>query len=50
MGILQPRILYHDQERDEEYRVHVDRIREERVEYLNSFPGLDPEIVNALGG
>jgi phosphoenolpyruvate carboxykinase (ATP) len=50
MGILQPRILYSDQERDEEYRVHVDRIREERVEYLNSFAGLDPEIVNALGG
>jgi phosphoenolpyruvate carboxykinase (ATP) len=50
IGILQPRILYNDQGRDAEYRVHVDRIREERVEYLNSFAGLAPEIVNALGG
>jgi len=50
MGILQPRTLYNDQARDEEYRNHVDRIRKERVEFLNSFVGLDQEIVNALGG
>jgi len=49
LGILQPRMLYQAQGRSEEYRVHVARISQERVEFLNSFPGLDEEITQALG-
>ena len=49
LGILQPRMLYQAQGRSEEYRVHVERIRRERIEFLNSFPGLDEEITQALG-
>ncbi|MDE0959782.1 MAG: phosphoenolpyruvate carboxykinase [Planctomycetota bacterium] len=49
IGILQPRLLYQAQQRTEEYLGHVERIREERIEFLNSFPGLDEEITQALG-
>ena len=49
-GILQPRFLYHDQGRGEEYMSHVERIRKERIDYVNSFPGLDNEIIAALKG
>ena len=47
-GILQPRFLYHEQGRGDEYTAHVERIRKERLEYLQSFPGLEYEIIAAL--
>jgi phosphoenolpyruvate carboxykinase (ATP) len=49
-GILQPRFLYHEQGRGEEYMAHIERIRQERIDYMNSFPGLDNEIIAALKG
>lgn len=48
IGILQPRVLYSEQGRGEEYGDHVSRIQKERVDYMNSFPGLDEEIISAL--
>ena len=48
IGILQPRVLYAEQGRGDEYGDHVSRIQKERVEYMNSFPGLDEEIISAL--
>jgi phosphoenolpyruvate carboxykinase (ATP) len=50
LGVLQPRVLYHDQDRAEEYASHVSRIQEERDAYMNSFPGLDQEIISVLSG
>ena len=48
IGILQPRVLYAEQGRGDEYGDHVSRIQKERVEYMNSFLGLDEEIISAL--
>ena len=48
IGILQPRVLYAEQDRGDEHGDHVSRIQKERVEYMNSFPGLDEEIISAL--
>jgi len=50
IGILQPRQLYAEQGRGEEYAQHVERIRAERREYLESYPGLKEEIFLGLGG
>lgn len=47
-GILQPRFLYHEQGRGDEYTAHVGRIRQERLDYIRSFPGLENEIIVAL--
>lgn len=47
-GILEPRFLYHEQGRGDEYMAHVERIRRERLDYMNSFPGLENEIIAAL--
>ncbi len=47
-GILQPRFLYHEQGRGDEYTAHVERIRKERLDYMQSFPGLENEIIAAL--
>ena len=47
--LLQPRRLYEAQGRQEEYAQIVERIRRDRVEYLESWPGLDPRIIAALG-
>ena len=47
-GILEPRFLYHEQGRGDEYMAHVERIRQERLDYMNSFPGLENEIIAAL--
>ncbi len=49
-GILQPRRLYEEQGRKDEYDKHVARIRAERREYLESYPGLREEIFLGLGG
>jgi phosphoenolpyruvate carboxykinase (ATP) len=46
--ILQPRRLYERQGRADEYRGIVDRLKAERRVYLQRFPGLRPEIVNAV--
>ena len=47
-GLLQPRTLYAAQERLEAYAAQVQRLREERAEYLKQWPGLNPEIVSAI--
>ena len=46
--ILQPRKLYERQGRTDEYRALVERLKKDRREYLATFPGLRPEIVNAV--
>jgi phosphoenolpyruvate carboxykinase (ATP) len=46
--ILQPRKLYERQGRGEEYAGIVQRLKEERRQYLTRFPGLRPEIVRAV--
>jgi phosphoenolpyruvate carboxykinase (ATP) len=47
--ILQPRLLYARQGRQQEYDALVARIKKERREYLNSFAGLDEAIVKSIG-
>jgi phosphoenolpyruvate carboxykinase (ATP) len=46
--ILQPRRLYSEQGRDDEYRALVERFKAERVEFLQKFPSLSAEIVSAV--
>ena len=46
--ILQPRRLYSEQGRDDEYRALVERFKAERVEFLQKFPSLSEEIVAAV--
>jgi phosphoenolpyruvate carboxykinase (ATP) len=46
--ILQPRLLYHRQGREDEYAAIVQRLKQERRQYLGKFPGLRPEIVRAI--
>jgi phosphoenolpyruvate carboxykinase (ATP) len=46
--LLRPYKLYERQGRLDEYAQIVARLKEERSEYLNSFPGLDPSIVTAI--
>jgi phosphoenolpyruvate carboxykinase (ATP) len=47
--ILQPRMLYERQGRKAEYAAAVARIKQERRDYLASFPGLDSSIVKSIG-
>src|SRR2546421_8259989 len=47
-AILRPRELYESQGRADEYRKIVDRLKAERVEYLQKFPALSDEIVGAV--
>jgi phosphoenolpyruvate carboxykinase (ATP) len=47
--ILQPRKLYEEQGRGEEYRSLVERFKGERAEFLGGFPSLSDEIVAAVG-
>jgi phosphoenolpyruvate carboxykinase (ATP) len=47
--LLQPRRLYERQGRTAEYAELVERFKAERVEFLESFPGLEKEIVKAVG-
>ena len=49
IGILQPRRLYREQARQAEYEKYVERIRAERREYLEKFPGLREEVFLGLG-
>jgi phosphoenolpyruvate carboxykinase (ATP) len=45
---LQPRLLYERAGRAEEYRSIVERLKRERIEFLERYPGLAPEIVDAI--
>jgi phosphoenolpyruvate carboxykinase (ATP) len=47
--LLQPRRLYERQGRMQEHRDLVERFKRERVEFLEGFPGLEQEIVKAVG-
>jgi phosphoenolpyruvate carboxykinase (ATP) len=49
MDILQPRRLYERQGRTQEYRQIVDRLGDERREYMKKWEGLNPEIAQAVG-
>ncbi len=46
--ILQPRRLYEQQGRADEYAALVERFKAERVEFLQKFPSLSDEIVAAV--
>jgi phosphoenolpyruvate carboxykinase (ATP) len=46
--ILQPRRLYEEQDRGEEYRSLVERFKAERAEFLRGFSSLSDEIVAAV--
>src|SRR5215210_4574534 len=48
LEILQPRRLYEEQGRGEEYRALVERFKAERAEFLRGFPSLSDEIVAAV--
>ena len=47
--LLQPRLLYEGQGRSKEYEDFVDRFKSERIEFLEGFAGLEPEIIKAVG-
>jgi phosphoenolpyruvate carboxykinase (ATP) len=47
--ILQPRKLYERQGRIDEYQQIVERLKNERREYMAKWEGLNPEIVQAVG-
>ena len=47
--LLRPRVLYEAQGRMDEYRTHVERLKEERRAYLAKWPGLDARIAEAIG-
>ena len=46
--ILRPHKLYERQDRLDEYADIVEKLQEERREYLRSYPGLDESIVNSI--
>jgi phosphoenolpyruvate carboxykinase (ATP) len=47
--ILQPKKLYQRQGRGDEYDTIVERLKNERRDYMKKWEGLDPEIVAAVG-
>jgi len=47
--LLQPRRMYEAQGRLDEYDGLVERFKGERVEFLEGFGGLEPEIIKAVG-
>ncbi|MGI8632583.1 MAG: phosphoenolpyruvate carboxykinase [Solirubrobacterales bacterium] len=47
--LLRPREMYAEQGREDEYAKLVDRLKSDRREFLEKFPRLDAEIVNAVG-
>src|ERR1051326_6586615 len=49
LDVLQPRRLYAEQGREDEYRALVERFKAERAEFLRGFPSLSDEIVAAVG-
>lgn len=46
--LLQPRRLYEQQGRVDEYNELVAKLKAERAEYITTFPGLDQSIIDAL--
>ena len=48
LELLQPRLLYERTGRADDYRTWVERLKRERIEFLEGFPGLLPEIVAAV--
>ena len=46
---MQPRRLYEAQGRTEEYQQIVERLKNERREYMKKWEGLNPEIAKAVG-
>jgi phosphoenolpyruvate carboxykinase (ATP) len=46
--ILQPKRLYEQQGRGDEYAALVERFKAERAEFLRGFPSLSDEIVAAV--
>jgi len=48
LELLQPRLLYERTGRADEYRSWVGRLKRERIEFLEGFPGLAPEIIAAV--
>jgi phosphoenolpyruvate carboxykinase (ATP) len=46
--LLQPRRLYEEQSRSDEYAALVGRFKDERAEFLGKFPSLSEEIVTAV--
>jgi phosphoenolpyruvate carboxykinase (ATP) len=46
--LLQPRLLYERTGRSDDYAGWVTRLRRERVEFLERYEGLQPEIVDAI--
>jgi len=48
LDVLQPRRLYAEQGREDEYRALVERFKAERAEFLRGFPSLSDEIVAAV--
>jgi phosphoenolpyruvate carboxykinase (ATP) len=47
--VLRPRELYEATGRGGDYRAMVERFKTERVEFLQSFPSLTPDIIQAVG-
>jgi hypothetical protein len=47
--LLNPALLYRRLGRDSEYREVVERLRSERIEYLNAFTALDDSVLAGLG-
>jgi phosphoenolpyruvate carboxykinase (ATP) len=47
-AVLRPKDLYESQSRMDEYEKIVDTLKRERVEYLQKFPALSDEIVDAV--
>ncbi|MEX0709596.1 MAG: phosphoenolpyruvate carboxykinase (ATP), partial [Chloroflexota bacterium] len=46
--LLQPRMLYEQTGRGADYAEWVSRLKRERIEFLKGFPGLSPEILEAV--
>jgi len=49
LPILQPRLLYAEQGRSEEYARWVTRLKGERSEFLSKYPSLSRAIVESVG-
>ncbi len=46
--LLRPRSLYERQDRMDDYKDRVEALKAERIEYLESYDGLDPGIIDAV--
>jgi len=47
-GLLQPRLLYDAENRLDEYNKHVERFKKNRIDYMRSWPGIDPRLIEAV--